>query len=249
MAAILKFGRLPRKENPKTLKLSKYLKTPLAGPHRTFAWEYDVPNWPMMMNDQIGDCTCACAGHMVENWTVRTYGLAVPSDQDILTAYSAVSGYDPTTGVNDNGAAITDVLAYWENPGIAGHKILAWAEVDTTNLVNVKQAISLFGGLDIGFNVPQSAMDEFGAGLPWNGTIDQNIVGGHSVPVFSYGSLGCTCVTWGKLQRMSWAFWNTYVDEAYACVTQDFITAANTSPIWGLDLATLNSDLQALKAA
>lgn len=202
-----------------------------------------------MLNDQLGDCTCACAGHMIQDWTARTYGMITPTDAQILSAYEAIGGYVPGNESTDNGCAITDVLNYWQNTGIAGRKIIGWAEIDVTNLTAVKQAIQIFGGIDIGFNVPQSAMDEFNAGQPWNDTTDTNIEGGHSVPVLSYGSQGCTCVTWAKLQPMSWDFWKTFVDEAYALITQDFLTSAQKSPIFGFDLPTLQADLQALKAA
>jgi hypothetical protein len=240
----VKLGRLPRKENKLTLTLSKYLTTFTAP--QALGWEYAVPNWPMMLNDQLGDCTCACAGHMIENWTTRTYGTVVPADQDILSAYEAVGGYVPGDPSTDQGCAITDVLNYWKSTGIAGKKILAWAEIDTANLNAIKQAIAIFGGIDIGFNVPQSAIDEFNAGKPWNDTTDTNIVGGHSVPVFGYGGLGCTAVTWAKIQSMSWAFWGKFVDEAYAIITEDWLTSANTTPMFGLDLPTLEADLAVL---
>lgn len=240
-----KLGRLPRKEHPRTLKLSHYTAS-LPEPSKSY-WEYMVSNWPMMGNDQIGDCTCACAGHMEQNWTAHTFGMQNPRDDQIISAYSAVSGYDPLTGANDNGAAITDVLSYWASTGIAGRKILAWAEIDQANLDAVKQAIFLFGGIDIGFSVPQSAMDQFDAGQSWTVIPQSSIEGGHSVPILGYGSAGCTCVTWAKLQPMTWDFFKTYCDEAYAIITQDWLTKAQTTPIAGLDLNALQADLSALK--
>lgn len=240
-----KLGRLPRKEHPRTLKLSKYTAS-LPEPSKAY-WEYMVSNWPMMKNDTVGCCTCACAGHMIQNWTAHTFGMQVPSDADILAAYSAVSGYDPATGNNDNGAAITDVLSYWQGNGIGGRKILAWAEIDASNIDAVKQAVFLFGGVDIGFNVPQPAMDQFDAGQTWTTIPNSAIEGGHSVPVLGYGSAGCTCVTWAKLQPMTWDFFKAYCDEAYAVITSDWLTAARTTPIAGLDLAALQADLAALK--
>lgn len=245
-----KLGRLPRKENPRTLKLASYVKT--SGPLVSvvpFAWEYNVSDWGMLGNDSIGDCTCACIGHMIMEWTSRTFGLVTPTTNQIIAAYSAITGYVPGNESTDNGAAITDVLAYFVSTGIAGRKALAWAAVDVSNQDAIRQAIQIFGGIDIGFNVPQSAMDEFSAGLPWNNTTDTNIVGGHSVYVAGAGSFGNTCITWGQRQQMSWDFWKTYVDEAYAIITADWLTAAAKSPIYGFDLTTLQADLAALKAS
>jgi hypothetical protein len=30
-------------------------------------------------------------------------------------------------------------------------------------------------------------------------------------------------VTWGALQQMTWDFWDTYCDEAYAILSEDFV--------------------------
>lgn len=245
-----KLGRLPRKDNPRTLKLAKYLKTsmPLVKV-LPWAWEYNISDWTMMANDSVGDCTCACIGHMIMEWTSRTFGTVTPTTDQIIAAYSAITGYVPGNESTDNGAAITDVLAYFVSTGIAGRKALAWAAIDVADQTAIRQALQIFGGIDIGFNVPQSAIDEFNAGQPWNGTTDTNIIGGHSVCVLGGGGLGGTCITWGQRQQFSWDFWRAYVDEAYAIITQDWLTAAAKTPIFGFDMATLQADLAALKAS
>ena len=59
----------------------------------------------MMDNDQIGDCTCAAAGHLIMEWTANAQSkMVTPTDKQIVAAYSAITGYNPTTGANDNGA-------------------------------------------------------------------------------------------------------------------------------------------------
>src|SRR5580698_5360811 len=151
----MKFGKLAPKKNSKTLLLSKYLTTTLPAtlpPAPEKVWrEYKVPPslWGMLGNDTIGDCTCAAIAHFLMLVTAHTGTMVTPSVSDVLSVYSAVSGYDPATGANDNGAAITDVLEYWRTTGISGHKILAWAAIDPTNIPEVKQGIWLFGGVDI----------------------------------------------------------------------------------------------------
>ena len=65
----------------------------------------------MMENDQIGDCTCAAAGHLIMEWTANAgKKMVMPTDKQIVAAYSAVTGYNPETGANDNGAVEIDVL-------------------------------------------------------------------------------------------------------------------------------------------
>jgi hypothetical protein len=247
-----KLGKLAPKFNKRTLKFSKYLAaspTVLPAPPPKSYWEYKIPPdaWQMFGNDTIGDCTCACIAHMLMNVTAHTGNIVVPTLQDVISVYSAVSGYDPSTGDNDNGAAITDVLAYWQTTGIASHKILGWASLDASNIQHVEQGNYIFGGVDIGFNVPQSAMDQANAHEAWDVVPDDGgIIGGHSVPIFGYGSQGATCITWGALQQLSWDFFSKYTDEAYVCVTQDWLNQADGLAPSGFDLAALQADLKAI---
>ena len=69
--------------------------------------------------------------------------------------------------------------------------------------------------------------------------------GGHAVPVVAYDTEGLTCVTWGALKKMTWSFWLAYAEEAYAVVSEDFISANGLDPT-GLDLSTLLADLTAV---
>ena len=101
----MKLGKLSPRHDPRTLHLANYLhpdvlpKIPVQKD-----WSGKVPSWPMMANNAIGDCTTAAAGHMIMEWTANAGTEIVPSDTDIIAAYSAISGYDPQTGANDNGA-------------------------------------------------------------------------------------------------------------------------------------------------
>ena len=80
-------------------------------------------------------------------WTAHSGKMMTPSLTSVLQAYSDISGYDPDTGANDNGCAMTDVFEYCRTKGLSGHKINAWVQVDFTNLEHVRQAIYLFGHL------------------------------------------------------------------------------------------------------
>lgn len=240
-----KFGKLPPKRNLKTLPLSRYVMDMPAPPLKVYR-EYKVPEslWGMDGNDQIGDCTCVCIAHMLMLVTVHTGAMVTPTTADVIAAYSAITGY-PQAG--DNGAAITDVLNYWRDMGISGHKILAWGSIDPSNLTEVRQGVWLFGGVDIGANMPQSAMDQFNNGQPWNAVSpDGGNVGGHSIPLFGYGADGGTVVTWGQTQQLNWDWWDQYVDEAYVVITQDWINAITKTTPSGFDLATLQADLASI---
>jgi len=207
--------------------------------------------WPMYGNDSIGDCTCAAVGHEIQAFTRYASSLVTVPESAVVDAYSAITGYDPVTGANDNGAEISDVLNYWQKTGVGGHKIVAWATVDYWNKPLMKQVLNTFGTVYLGLEVPQSAEYQFSAGLPWSvSKTGTNIVGGHAVPIQRWDDAAVgviEVVTWGALQRMTLAFCRKYVDEAYVPISQDWITANGTT-IEGLALSELIADSKALSA-
>lgn len=243
-----KFGRRPNDPSKPRLHLSRYVGAPLPAPPATVDWVTAVTDWPMYLNDELGDCTCACVGHMVEVFTRYGAGTTVEvTDDDVLKLYE-LQGYRPDDPSTDQGAVIQDVLGDWRKTGIAGHKVVAFASVDVSNPAEVKQALNLFGSVDIGFNVPASAMDQFNAGKPWDVvTHDGGIEGGHCVPVqlVQDSSPAYKVVTWGAVQEMTQAFWDKYVEEAWVVITEDFLNGQGVDP-QGFDLYQLGEDLAAL---
>ncbi len=244
-----KLGKRPARIDRRTLRLEQYLNPAQLPPlPDECSWADKIPagGWPMMANDQLGDCTCAAAGHMIEAWTANTGQPFTPADADIVAAYSAVSGYNPQTGANDDGAVELDVLNYWRQHGIAGHPIAAYVAIDPRNVDHVRAAIYLFGGIYIGLSLPLSAQNQRVWSVPFFGAWGHGSPGswgGHAVPNLAYDANGMTCVTWGALMRMTWAFFHTYCDEAYAVLSADWINQqAGKSPA-GFDLATLEADL------
>lgn len=238
-------GRKPRRDDPRTLALATYA-TALPAPPKSVDWLTAVPAWPMYANDHIGDCTIAAAAHLIQAWTEYALGADTEvTDADVVAAYSAVSGYDPATGDNDNGAVELDVLNFWRRTGIGGHKITAYVKINHRNTTEVRQAIHLFGGVYIGARLPLAAQDQIGH--LWQPTTGPGSRagswGGHAVNVSAYDPKTLTCITWGQPQPMTWSWWRRYVDEAYAIVTVDQLNKTGTSPD-GLNTAQLLADLQ-----
>ncbi len=245
----MRLGKQPARRDARTFLLADYLDAevlPTPPPH--LRWTQNVGSWPMMRNDTIGDCTVSAAGHCIQEWTAFSGTEVIPSDDDVVAAYSAITGYDPVTGANDNGAVELDVLNYWRKQGIAGHQLMAYVAIEPGNHDHVKDSVQLFGNCYIGLGLPISAQRQRvwsvppggpdGDGAPWSW-------GGHAVPVVGYDARGLICVTWGALKRMTWGFWNAYCDEAYALLSPDWLKPSGEAPS-GFDLATLEADLQSL---
>ena len=243
----MKLGKQTPRHDPRTLQLAKYLKPEALPPIPPQTdWSVKVQSWPMMGNDKIGDCTIAAAGHLIEAWTANAKTPVILPDPMLVSAYSAITGYDPQTGKNDNGAVETDVLNYWRQTGIGTDKILAYVALEPQNHGHVQETVFLFGGCYIGLALPVSAQQQTVWSVPPGGPTGRGAPGswgGHAVPVVAYDSRGLVVVTWGALKRMTWGFWQTYCDEAYAIVSNDWLTTANKSPN-GFDMPTLLQDLK-----
>jgi hypothetical protein len=105
----------------------------------------------------------------------------------------------------------------------------------------VQQAIQLFGGVYLGFQVQQNCQQEFSAGQPWTpGPLTND---GHAVYAVAYDSTGVTVLTWGNVQKATWGWWNECVDEAYAILPPE-AKLANFDP--GFNFAQLQTDLNSV---
>jgi len=240
----VKLGKLPYRHDDRTLRLANYLTPQLPPPPASVDLTHTVATWPMYRNDQLGDCTCAAAGHMVELWSAVTGKQVTPTDSQIVTMYEKVSGYTPGDPSTDNGAVELDVLNWWRKHGLDGYKIDAFALVTPSQNDNVRQALQLFDGVYLGLNLPRTAQAQIGSlwEVPPQGPYLDGAPGswgGHAVNVAAYDQTTVTVVTWGKLQAMSWKFFNTYCDEAWALLPANWKSRAPR----GFDFAALEADL------
>ena len=91
-------------------------------------------------------------------------------------------------------------------------------------------------------------MDQFNAGQPWDVVPGAKIEGGHYVPVVGtvHEVDQGTCVTWGKHQAFTKAFYEQYNDEAWAYITQEELH--NGAGLHGFDVAKLNTYLSQVHA-
>jgi hypothetical protein len=238
-------GRLPHDPRPERLLLADY-QTGTPTPPPSADWVSGVKSWPGLLNDQIGDCTAAGAGHIAQqvNWYGRDQDAPV-SDSDVLAFYEAVSGYRPGDPSTDVGATLQDALNAWRTLGIGGNRIAAFAQVRATDLATIRACIATFGSVYAGMWFPQSAEDQFNAGQPWTVVKRSANLGGHCIPIMGYDADSFTCVTWGQTQRMDVRFLQTYVDEFWTSVDLDWLRATGVSPA-GLNTAALNADYQTL---
>jgi hypothetical protein len=243
----MKLGKKPAKFDSRTLLLAKYLTKDLPPPPVSVDYEKRVKAWPMYGNDTTGDCTCAAAGHMIQEWTANTGREKTPPISAILKVYKHF-----VDGQTDQGVNMIDVLNYWRKVGFGKDRIHAFTQLELKNNIQVQDAVWLFGGCYLGLDLPDFTVPK-GLGdpkVPWivppkgpHGDAAPRENNGHCVPVVAYDPRSLWVVTWGILKQMSWQFYITYADEAYAVLSPDWVSTRLKKAPPGLDLETLEKDL------
>lgn len=250
----VKLGRRPIniEQHAKAPKLADYLRRKdLPAPPAAIFYESLVKNWPMMLNDQLGDCVCAAAGHMIEQWTTYAGKAFTPSDGDILALYEKAAGYVPGDPSTDNGAVITDVLDCWKKSGVAGHGIAGYVALNPLDPTEIKKAIEIFGNVFIGVNLPLTAQNQSSVWTCDNSDPNASAAGswgGHAVPLVGYDTSALPLISWGTLMFMTWNFMRVYCDEAYAVVSTDWIEKNKAQSPSGLNYTQLVADLSQVAA-
>ena len=246
-----RLGKHPPVVDDRTFRFGDYLTPALPAPPASVAYYQKVPTWPMYYNDQYGDCTCAAAGHMIQNWTANAATEVTVPPAAVLTFYEHFVGTPPPP---DEGCNMLTVLKYWRATGLGQHKVQAFTSLQLQNQSQAQSAIYLLGGIYLGVALPDFAVAQGGDWLtiPWvvppggpvgNAAPDPH--NGHCIPAVGYDAEQLWVVTWGGLKSMSWGFYNAYADESYAVVSADFIGSSGRSPE-GFNLAALMSDLTQL---
>jgi hypothetical protein len=255
---IHKLGKQPRREDRfhRTLQFKNYrLLEALPTPPPEISYVVKVPSWPMLLNDQLGDCVIAAMGHMVQQWTYFASGgtaMQTMTDQEALAAYEAIGGYYPPDPSTDQGCDMLTALNYWRNQGIrvAGknHKIAGFVEL-TPTLANLREAAWIFGNVFTGVALPTAVQGADDWTVPEGGIYgaagQPGGWGGHCIPVMAESPETATCITWAERLKMSHNFFSDYCDEAYAVLSEDWLTAQGDT-LTGFNLAQLRKDIAAL---
>lgn len=239
--------RKPSRDDKRTLRLRRYVSANLPKPPQSCDFTKKMTNVGPMLNagdDPLGDCTIAGAGHLIQSWTAEAGHQFIVPDADILAGYEGACGYDPHDPSTDAGGDLLTVLKYWRTTGFAGHTIGAFAAVDPKNVLEMKQAIWLFGGLYMGADLPKYCEDDdtWDVAPFWRSRSYTAGVDGHCVPFLGYDKFGVLVDSWGDKIRASWPFVARYFSEAYAAISVDQLCDNKLTPA-GFDNTQLTYDL------
>jgi hypothetical protein len=244
-----KLGKKPAKFDDRTPSLREVMGTTMYGVTTARGWYQAVQQWPMLANDEISNCTIAACLHAEQLWqTAAGNGVRIIPDRACAVAgYAHATGYDPITGKGDNGAYLIDILNYWMKVGLpitsagALSRLDGYAWIDPKDHEAVLAAIDTFGCVYTGTELPNSAQIEVQEGREWMET-DQapGGWGGHCMLGVSGPSDGVGQITWARLQREGWHWWDKYTSECYALLRRDWLTSRDISPS-GFNMAQLDN--------
>jgi len=254
--AHMKLGRRSRESDPRVDRvplLARLLPTDVVLPPPPRLVSVAIPDqgWILGQNDQIGDCTeVARANAILTLTTLAGHPIRV-TDTEIKTIYFRL------TGGQDTGLCELDVLTDWQRTqmsnvdgGIAD-QLSGYGQVNISNHIECQQAISLFGGIYTGAKLPLTCQEQKScwsiiSDAPWSQQTAGGW-GGHAFWVPEYTIIGPVAITWGQRMQITWQWWDRYVDEAYALLDRDFLTAQGTTPA-GMAWDQIAADLTALAA-
>lgn len=196
-----------------------------SGPPLQVCWASGL-SYPSYGNDYWSDCTFAAAAYLQQTWSNEVgAGSGALDPNTVLSEYQSLTGATPA---NPNvGVSTSQLLSQWSGAGIDGSQIDASAQLaGITNQTSMELAIWRLGGVYVtAGNLPASD-ESLPIGTPWtvaNSTGSSE--GGHALAAIGYDSTYVYVVTWGRVQAVTWGWWDAYVSQVVAALPDVFVKA------------------------
>ena len=247
--SMMKLGKQAARRDNRSLAFAAYAANLASAPDVCNNTD-KITNLGMMLNDTLGDCTCATVGHIIQAWTAECGAQIILPDSVILALYEKF-GYDPNDPSTDGGAVILDVIKLWRTSGVEGHTIGAFAVLNTARLQEFKDGVYYFGSVYIGVQLPITAQNQDIWDVVPNG--GANAVagswGGHAIPIVAYDGDFWYVITWGAIKKVTTAFLQAYCDEGYVPFSNDILDKTSGKSPEGFDQDSLILDLKLVTSA
>ncbi len=240
------------------VQFAKFLRPEsLAAVPQSFDWSTLVPSGALkdvLMNDKLGDCTSAGAGHLID---VFTAGGGVPvaiTPAMAVAFYSLSTGYVPGDAATDQGGDEVTVLSVGHDKGYdgdGGHAIAGFVQLDPTNADHLRAACYYLGGLYFGLELPDSYVNPMpsGDGFTWaDGPPDPS--NGHCIVGIGATADGVLVDTWGLKGTLTWAAIADLCSDAkggmvFAVISKEWVNQMKNQAPSGLDWAAMIAEFDA----
>lgn len=237
-------GKLPPKQDSRTLKFINYLpKRALTYPS-TVRWDTikNQHEWGMDGNDRYGNCVIVTAAHIIDCAKANELGHYQRIEDDDVIRLS--QNWNAT-----NGYYVLNRLKKWLNIGMFGTKIIAFCELDKQDHRDIRAAINIFGHVDVGLWMPKAWQDSEVWDTGNTADFEPGSWGGHSVPILGYHTYGTQidyyACSWGKIYVITQRAMDRYCDEIYTSILPEWYAFDNITPSQ-FDVETLMDDIRML---
>jgi hypothetical protein len=256
-----RLGRQKPDRKLKTPAFGDFLRQAKSWPKvKPMGWQYAVDPKDLLMlgNDTIGDCGPVGLYHWAQTASAHTDNPLHGTLDQVLSVYTAVSGYDPNAELDEDGNNPTDVgtnlevlLSWVKQNGLpimdktekeVRMEIEGWAGLDMTSVAQMRYSCYIFGGNYLGVNLPKNAMLDL---TNWVWDPKSPIVGGHCINQGGEGSAGGHLQSWAKNIPFTWEFLLNTLEEAWIIVSKAWVDHTGKAPS-GLDLDGLLAAMKGL---
>jgi len=203
-------------------------------------------------NDAVGNCVPCAELRTIQVRRANAWGDGWrPTRDTAFGLYAALTGFDPVTGVPDDGTDTAKAMAAWAASGIRvddqNLDVVRWATVDPADAAHIAIAIGHTGPVQVSLALPKAAEDATvwsqppGTAAGW----EPGSWGCHRVMVGKFDGVERVCRTWGLDVAIHPAFWSAYALAVDATLSREWMEATGLAPS-GLDWDALEGDLAGL---
>jgi hypothetical protein len=246
-------GLLPAKGAP-SLKLSLSNGT-LTGAPITHSPDVDhfalVTRWNLGGNDRFGTCGPTAVANT--RTLIEAYLNAIPAtftDDQVFDLYrrSGNPTFDPNTGAGDSGVDMQTMCEALMSGGFAGVKPVCFAQVDASNLDDIRACVEIFGSVMLGVTLDSDQNAQTNAGL-WSYS-PSPVWGGHAIASGRYSDpSGLTAdrtgvITWQLVVDATDDFLTHQCDQVWVTIWPEHLGTVEFQQ--GVNLSVLEADYVAL---
>lgn len=230
----MRLGKKNYKYDERTLKVGLLLDATVHFPSH-YDFDQDRTKFPLPVwgNDAYGNCVKVAQAHqLLRVERIETRRTLKLTDNDVISEYKQQTGCQSPGDDKDTGLVMLDNMRDWRNVGWElpangktkkPYKIAAYGEIDPKDRGQIRAAIYLLHGVQLGFWLPLTARDGTAQGV-WDVTDNAGREGqpgswgGHAVFSKAYDEDSIEVLTWGQKVRVTNAFVEKYCDEIWVPV-------------------------------
>lgn len=236
----MRLGKKEFVDDARTLRMANFMAPEIRKPAK-FDWDKGRSPFPLrpMGNDAWGNCVkVGQTNHLLRLERIEQRRTLAITDPLIIQAYKdevqrQFGEYPISPGDRaDNGLVVLWNLRNWRSLGwdlqlnkktpARKYSIAAFGLLNVSDYDQLKTAIYLFHGIQLGLDLPLSAQDQWRQDVPWSVVEGQRSTegswGGHLVYAKAYDPTYVEIITWGRRVLVTYDFIGKYCDEAWATV-------------------------------